>query len=107
MYFISYFTYRYALASAVAASGVPALVLSKGHAIDQVPEIPLVVSDKVQELTKTKQAVIFLRRLKAWADIQKVFVFFVSLQCFIILCDDMMILFWSVFLNTHDFISKH
>lgn len=67
------FIVRYALASAVAASGVPALVLSKGHAIDQVPEIPLVVSDKVQELTKTKQAVIFLRRLRAWADIQKVY----------------------------------
>lgn len=63
---------RYALASAVAASGVPALVLSKGHVIDQVPEIPLVVSDKVQELSKTKEAVIFLRRLKAWGDIQKV-----------------------------------
>ncbi|KAJ3654631.1 hypothetical protein Zmor_013806 [Zophobas morio] len=64
---------RYALASAVAASGIPALVLSKGHVIDQVPELPLVVSDKVQELTKTKQAVQFLRRVKAWSDIQKVY----------------------------------
>lgn len=63
---------RYALASAVAATGVPALVLSKGHIIDQIPELPLVVSDKVQELTKTKQAVSFLRRVKAWGDIQKV-----------------------------------
>lgn len=63
---------RYALASAVAASGVPALVLSKGHVIEQIPELPLVVSDKVQEFTKTKQAVIFLRRIKAWGDIQKV-----------------------------------
>nr|QGW51997.1 ribosomal protein 4 [Henosepilachna vigintioctomaculata] len=64
---------RYALASAIAASGIPALVMSKGHVIDQVPELPLVVSDKVQELTKTKQAVAFLRRIKAWADIQKVY----------------------------------
>ncbi|KAJ8947411.1 hypothetical protein NQ318_009617 [Aromia moschata] len=64
---------RYALASAVAASGVPALVLSKGHVIEQVPELPLVVSDKIQELSKTKQAVQFLRRIKAWADIQKVY----------------------------------
>ncbi|XP_065162976.1 large ribosomal subunit protein uL4 [Atheta coriaria] len=64
---------RYALASAVAASGVPALVMSKGHVIDQVPELPFVVSDKVQELTKTKQAVIFLRRAKVWGDIQKVY----------------------------------
>jgi len=64
---------RYALASAVAATGVPALVLSKGHVVDQIPELPLVVSDKVQELNKTKQAVQFLRRIKAWADIQKVY----------------------------------
>jgi len=64
---------RYALASAVAASGVPALVMSKGHVVDQIPELPLVVSDKVQELSKTKQAVQFLRRIKAWPDIQKVY----------------------------------
>jgi len=64
---------RYALASAVAASGVPALVLSKGHVVDKIPELPLVISDKVQEFTKTKQAVIFLRRIKAWEDIQKVY----------------------------------
>ena len=64
---------RYALASAVAASGVPALVMSKGHVIDQIPELPLVVSDKVQEFNKTRQAVIFLRRIKAWGDIQKVY----------------------------------
>jgi len=64
---------RYALASAVAASGVPALVMSKGHVIDQIPELPLVVSDKVQEMQKTKEAVQFLRRIRAWADIQKVY----------------------------------
>jgi large subunit ribosomal protein L4e len=64
---------RYALVSSIAASGVPALVQAKGHIIDGISELPLVVSDKVQELTKTKQAVIFLRRLKVWADIQKVY----------------------------------
>lgn len=63
---------RYALVSAIAASGVPALVQSKGHVIDNVPEFPLVISDDVQKLQKTKQAVIFLRRLKVWSDIQKV-----------------------------------
>jgi len=64
---------RYAVVSAIAASGVPALVQSKGHMIQEVPEFPLVVSDKIQEYTKTKQAVIFLRRIKAWNDIQKVY----------------------------------
>ncbi|KAK1125094.1 60S ribosomal protein L4 [Melipona bicolor] len=64
---------RYALVSAIAASGVPALVQSKGHMIQEVPEFPLVVSDNIQEYNKTKQAVIFLRRIKAWNDIQKVY----------------------------------
>lgn len=64
---------RYALVSAIAASGVPALVQSKGHVIDNIPELPLVVSDKVQELTKTKQAVNFLKSINAWADIEKVY----------------------------------
>nr|SVE75823.1 EOG090X0822 [Daphnia hispanica] len=64
---------RYALCSAVAASGIPSLVMSKGHLINDVPEMPLVVSDKVQEYTKTKQAVVLLRRLRAWTDVQKVY----------------------------------
>jgi len=64
---------RYALVSAIAASGVPALVQAKGHIIDGVSEFPLVVSDEVQKLAKTKQAVIFLRRMKIWADVQKVY----------------------------------
>jgi large subunit ribosomal protein L4e len=64
---------RYALVSAIAASGVPALVQSKGHVIDGVSEFPLVVTDEVQKLAKTKQAVLFLRRMKIWADVQKVY----------------------------------
>jgi large subunit ribosomal protein L4e len=43
-----------------------------GHMVQDVPEMPLVVEDKVQEYNKTKQAVIFLHRIKAWTDIQKV-----------------------------------
>lgn len=64
---------RYAICSAIAATGIPALVMSKGHVIDEIPEVPLIVSDKIQEYTKTKQAVQFLRKVKAWSDIQKVY----------------------------------
>ncbi|XP_054708120.1 60S ribosomal protein L4-A-like [Uloborus diversus] len=64
---------RYAICSAIAASGIPALVMSKGHKIEEIPEVPLVVSNKVQEYTKTKQAVEFLRKIKAWSDIEKVY----------------------------------
>lgn len=63
---------RYALVSAIAASGVPALVQSKGHIIDGVSEFPLVVSDEIQKVAKTKQAVNLLRNLKVWGDVQKV-----------------------------------
>lgn len=64
---------RYALCSAIAASSSPALVMSKGHLIQEIPEIPLVVSDKVQELKATKEAVMMLKKNKIWADIQKVY----------------------------------
>ncbi len=41
--------------------------------IQETTEFPLVVSDKIEEYDKTKQAVIFLRRLKVWEDIAKVY----------------------------------
>jgi len=65
---------RYALVSAIAATGVPALVMAKGHRIDNIPEVPLVVSDKIQGFSKTKEAMIFLKRdVKAWSDIEQVY----------------------------------
>lgn len=63
---------RYAIVSAIAASGIPALVLAKGHKIEETPEVPLVLSDKVEEIKKTKEAVKLLKKLKAWNDIEKV-----------------------------------
>merc|ERR1711988_1742841 len=64
---------RYAMCSAIAATGIPALVMAKGHVINGISEVPLVVSDKVQSFQKTKDAVVFLRRNKAWADVAKVY----------------------------------
>jgi len=63
---------RYAMCSAIAATGVPALVMAKGHQIDEIPEVPLVVSDSVQTYTKTKEAFILLKRTKAYKDVDKV-----------------------------------
>lgn len=64
---------RHALVSAIAASGVPALLQARGHVIDKVAEVPFVVSDKVESFRKTKEAVTFLRRSHVWADIEKVY----------------------------------
>merc|ERR1712076_130849 len=63
---------RYAMCSAIAATGVPALVMAKGHRIKEIPEVPLVVSDKVQSFTKTKEALILMKRTKAYNDVDQV-----------------------------------
>jgi len=63
---------RSALCSAIAATGIPSLVMAKGHRIEQIPEVPLVLSDNVEALTKTKEAVGVLRKLKVWPEIEKV-----------------------------------
>merc|ERR1711957_397266 len=64
---------RYAMTSAIAATGVPALVMAKGHKIDEVPEVPCVVSNACQEYKKTKQAVDLLKTMGAWDDVERVY----------------------------------
>jgi large subunit ribosomal protein L4e len=58
-------TKRYAMCSAIAASSVPALVMARGHKIDKVNEIPLVVADEIEEIMKTKEAAKLLKILHA------------------------------------------
>merc|ERR1719409_1552310 len=62
---------RYAVASAVAASAVPALVMARGHRIDETPEGPLVVSG-AEGVVKTSAAVGMLKKLGAYPDVEKV-----------------------------------
>jgi len=64
---------RYAVCSAIAATGIPAIVQAKGHIVGETPELPLVVADSVQSFSRTKQAVGLLRSLKAWKDVEKVY----------------------------------
>ncbi|KAL1776329.1 60S ribosomal protein L4 [Sigmodon hispidus] len=64
---------RYAICSALAASALPTLVMSKGHHIEEVSELPLVFEDKVEGYKKTKDTVQLLKKLKAWNDIKKVY----------------------------------
>jgi len=63
---------RYAVTSSVVATALPPLVMARGHKIEKIAELPLVVSDKVQGLTKTKDAVKVLKALKAFDDVTKV-----------------------------------
>jgi len=63
---------RYAIVSALAASGSTALVIARGHRIDSIPEIPLVIQDQsIVDLEKTSQAVSLLKGLHAYEDVVK------------------------------------
>ncbi|KNE67332.1 60S ribosomal protein L4-A [Allomyces macrogynus ATCC 38327] len=63
---------RFAVASALAASAVPSLVLARGHRIERIAEVPLVIADDAESLVKTKAAVTLLRAIKAYDDVKKV-----------------------------------
>jgi len=62
---------RYAVASALAASALPSLVLARGHRIGNVAEIPCVVADSAQSIQRTKQAIAALQSLGAYEDVEK------------------------------------
>ncbi len=63
---------RYAVASAIAASGVASLVLARGHRVETIPEVPLVVANEIESVTKTKDAVAVLKAIGAHRDVIKV-----------------------------------
>lgn len=63
---------RYATASAIAASGVTSLVLARGHRVEKVEELPLVVSNDLEGVSKTKEAVAILKAVGAGEDILRV-----------------------------------
>ena len=48
---------RSATCSALAASALPSLVIARGHQIDTVAEVPLVVANELESVSKTKDAV--------------------------------------------------
>lgn len=63
---------RMAVRAALAASAIPALVMARGHNLNDVPEIPLVVPSSVEALEKTKDAVKLLKDIGAYNDVEKV-----------------------------------
>eukprot|EP01084_Bolivina_argentea_P275565 469993_1 len=62
---------RYAVCSAVAASAVPALVMARGHRVQAVDEIPLVIESDFQSLKKTKAALNCLQALHLSSELRR------------------------------------
>lgn len=63
---------RHALASAIAATAVPGLVLARGHRIMKVPQLPLVIDNEANKIAKTKEAVVMLKRFGIHEDVKRV-----------------------------------
>lgn len=63
---------RHALVSAIAASGIPGLVSARGHRIENTPEMPLVLSDELQSMHKTKEAEKLLTQFGCQEELDKV-----------------------------------
>lgn len=63
---------RLALFSAIAATGVKEFVASRGHAVEDVPSIPLVVTDELAKLKKAKEVEEALISLGLLSDIYRV-----------------------------------
>jgi large subunit ribosomal protein L4e len=63
---------RLALLSAIAATASKETVASRGHAIEDVPQIPLIVTGSIEELKKTKEVEEALAHLGVLSDIYRV-----------------------------------
>merc|ERR1711981_451895 len=57
---------RYAVCSALAASALPSLVMARGHRVEDVPEVPLVVND-----LETSKAKAMLEAVGVYDDVEK------------------------------------
>jgi large subunit ribosomal protein L4e len=63
---------RYAVVSALAASALPALVMARGHRVDSLPEIPLVVDDEIEACSTVKKALDVFKSLGLENELEKV-----------------------------------
>jgi large subunit ribosomal protein L4e len=65
-------TKRIAEAMAVAASAQTALVEARGHRISNLKMLPIVISDDIQNIKKTKEAIGILKNLKMEEELERI-----------------------------------
>jgi large subunit ribosomal protein L4e len=63
---------RHAVSATLASSAVGPLVMARGHRIEDVPELPLVVDDSLEKMTKTKDVYNLCKRFGLKADLDRV-----------------------------------
>jgi large subunit ribosomal protein L4e len=60
-----------AVRSAISMSADPDVVKSRGHRIDEIKEIPLIVEDALEELEKTGEVAEVFQHLGVWQDVER------------------------------------
>lgn len=63
---------RHAVVSALSASTLPPLVMARGHRINEVQELPIVVTDGLESMKRTRPTVKILEKLGLKEDLQRV-----------------------------------
>ena len=62
---------RLAIRSGIAATAVKELVEKRGHKVQKVEQLPIVVSDELESLEKTRDVKEFLTTLELWSDVER------------------------------------
>jgi len=63
---------RLAIRSAIAATADKSLVAFRGHVVEKVPSLPIVVSDRVQRVKEARRVKKVLEALGVWPDVERV-----------------------------------
>jgi large subunit ribosomal protein L4e len=63
---------RLAIRSGIAATADRDIVAGRGHSIDSVGQLPIIVEDRVQSLSKTKEVKDLFVNLGVWPDVERV-----------------------------------
>ncbi len=62
---------RFAVRSGIAATAVKELVLKRGHKVNEVEQLPIVVDDEMETLEKTRDLKEFFHALRIWTDVER------------------------------------
>ncbi len=63
---------RKAIKSAIAATALKEFVLKRGHKVEKIEELPIVVEDKLEEISKTKDLIKFLKVIGLEEEIERI-----------------------------------
>lgn len=61
-----------AIRSAIAATVCKECVLGRGHKVKEIKELPLIIENKIQEISKTKELVEFLKKIGLEKELERI-----------------------------------